>query len=159
MKAKPLPPIELLRSLFEYNPETGDITWRVYRGRCAKAGDVAGTINTNGYRLICIRDDKRINYCAHRIAWALHYGEDPYPWELDHIDQNKLNNRIVNLRKVTRGENLKNRAAHGRTGEKHIQKTHNSFQVLIRRKYVGCCKTLDEAVRLRDEYLCTNGIL
>jgi hypothetical protein len=152
---KPLPPIEMLRSLFDYNPETGSITWRVYRGRCAKVGDVAGSVTPTGYQTICVRNGGTVNYRAHRIAWALHYGEDPYPHELDHIDRDKLNNSITNLRKVTRRENIRNRGAYASTGEKYIQKQHNSYQVTIDRKYIGCCKTLEEAVRLRDEYIRT----
>jgi hypothetical protein len=157
-KANPLPPIERLRLLLDYNPETGDVTWRVYRGRCANVGDLAGSVSLNGYRRICIRDGDTVNYLAHRIAWALHYGEDPYPHELDHIDRNRLNNRITNLRLVTRSENMRNRNPFSNTGEKYIQKQHNSYQVTIGRNYIGCCKKLEDAVRLRDEYLCTNPL-
>ena len=160
MKSKPLPPVEHLRSLFDYNPETGDITWRVYRNWQAKVGDVAGYVTPSGYRLICIRNGGVVNYLAHRLAWALHYGEDPNPCELDHIDRNKLNNRIENLRKVTRSENVQNRDAYTSTGEKHIHKQHNSYQVTIGRKYIGCRKKLEDAVRLRDEYIrTTTGVL
>jgi hypothetical protein len=154
-KANPLPPVELLRSLFDYNPETGEITWRVYRGRCAKVGDIAGGVNPTGYRLICIRNGGTVNYMAHRIAWALHYGEDPYPHELDHKDLDKLNNRANNLRKATRSQNLENRAAYSNTGEKYIHKQGKGYRVVVKKKYVGRCKTLEEAVRLRDEYIRT----
>jgi len=151
---KPLPPIELLRSLLDYNPETGDITWRVCRRPRTKAGDLAGC-TVQGYRRIGIKNEKTVNCLAHRIAWALHYGEDPHPHELDHIDRNPLNNRIENLRKVTPSENNMNRDAYSNSGEKYIHKRGKGHHIVVKRKYVGWCKTLEEAVRLRDEYTRT----
>ena len=153
---RPLPPIEMLRSLFDYNPETGNIVWKVNRGN-KKVGDRAGVVNNRGYRqIVCCK----VAYLAHRMAWALHYGEDPGPHEMDHIDRDRLNNRVTNLRKVTRGENSNNRAPYGLVAEKYIHPSKGSFRVIIRNTHIGCCKTLEEAVRLRDEYIrTTSGVL
>jgi hypothetical protein len=51
-------------------------------------------------------------YIAHRLAWALHYGEEP-SLEIDHINGERSDNRIANLRLATRGENCKNVKAAG----------------------------------------------
>jgi hypothetical protein len=110
---KPLPPVELLRKRFNYDPATGVITWRQdyfsggWGGRClARAGTEAGTISgTRHHRSLTVNG---CSYQAHRIAWAIFYGEDP-PFELDHKDRNPLNNAIENLRPATTAENGANR--------------------------------------------------
>jgi hypothetical protein len=81
--------------LLDYNPETGDIVWKVRRAPNKKPGMVAGCVpKGRGYMIVGIEND---TWPAHRIAWALYHGEDPYPHEIDHGDRNKLNNRIGNL--------------------------------------------------------------
>jgi hypothetical protein len=161
-KAKPLPPIEMLRSLFDYNPETGKITRKTTRGN-KKLDDEVGTITTKGYRGVSIsHNGKKKKYRAARIAWALYYGEDPGLMEVDHINCERDDNRICNLRLLTRGENVKARPYHiGISGEQHITiRKSGNFCVKVRGITVGTTTTLDEAVRLRDEYIRTTpGVL
>lgn len=88
-----------------YEPETGVFVWCVSRGK-ARAGSVAGRINNKGYRTIGIRGKC---YQAHRLAWLLVYGEWPTK-DLDHVNQIKDDNRIVNLRQATASENMQNRS-------------------------------------------------
>ena len=92
-----------LISLFRYDAGTGDIFWLANgRGRIKKKA--AGTVCKNGYIGICI-NGKRIY--AHQIAWAIHHGK----WselQIDHINLNKLDNRIANLREATNSQNGKN---------------------------------------------------
>lgn len=95
---------ERLRELLAYDPNTGVFTWRLGRGR-VKAGYVAGAPNGKGYLLIKI-DGK--NHKAHRLAWLYMHGEWPSS-EIDHKDRVKTNNRIQNLRAVTRSENSQNK--------------------------------------------------
>ena len=92
-----------LKELLSYDPETGVFTWRVGRPK-AKAGSIAGGKNWKGYWLICV-DGKR--YRAHRLAWLYVYGSIP-KHQIDHINQDKLDNRIANLREVTNAENHRN---------------------------------------------------
>lgn len=106
--AKELPTIERLRELLDYDPETGVLRWQVSRGRNAKAGSVAGTPNRDGY--IHVKVDG-VALKAHRIAWAMHNGEWPSAEvEIDHVDMDKANNQIKNLRTASRNENQHNLA-------------------------------------------------
>jgi hypothetical protein len=98
---------ELLQSLLSYNPETGEFTWLVRRGRCP-AGKIAGclTRNADGKVYLRIRIDGK-KYLAHRLVWLYSYGAWPEN-QIDHIDQDSLNNRLSNLRDVSNAENHKN---------------------------------------------------
>lgn len=65
-------------------------------------------------------------YSAHRLAWLAHYGSEP-PAQIDHINGDRADNRIANLRSATNQENSQNRAARknacGYTGvSKHFRK-------------------------------------
>lgn len=98
-----------LQELLHYDSETGVFTWKVNKGPMIKAGDTAGydrylPQTKTYYRKIQI-DNKQ--YYAHRLAWLYVCGAWP-ECQIDHIDQNSLNNAIKNLREATRQENLKN---------------------------------------------------
>ena len=94
---------ERLKQILVYHPETGVFTWRIGRPK-ASAGAVAGGLNWKGYWMICV-DGKK--YRAHRLAWLYCYGEMPKV-SIDHINHNKLDNRVENLRQVTNSENHRN---------------------------------------------------
>ncbi|WP_046239044.1 HNH endonuclease [Delftia tsuruhatensis] len=98
---------ELTQSrLFErlsYDKETGIFTNRFSGSRKSK-GEVSGRLNKFGYRQIQI--DKKL-YSAHRLAWLYVNGEWP-DGLIDHINRVRDDNRISNLRVVTRAENNQN---------------------------------------------------
>jgi len=98
-----LPPTELLRELFCYDPLNGGLYWRVDKGR-AKAGDIVGNINSNrkGYRITKINGQVCL---VHRLVYKWVTGEEPGPY-LDHVDGNSLNNAFHNLEAVTNRENV-----------------------------------------------------
>ena len=92
-----------VRELFDYDPETGVLTWRVSPARNVPAGSVAGTKCLSGYRQVGI--DGRL-YRAHRIIWLHVHGE--LPQVLDHADGDPSNNCLANLRKATHSQNMYN---------------------------------------------------
>ena len=97
---------ERLQELLHYDPETGIFTNLKSRGR-VKIGSVAGSKNPNGYIYIAI-DSKK--YRAHRLAWLYVHGNFPEKC-LDHINEVKDDNRIVNLRLATNLENHQNQSS------------------------------------------------
>lgn len=103
---------ERLRELLHYDPESGDFSWRASDGGRV-AGRPVGSKNAFGY--LRIRVDGR-RYMAHRLAWLHVHGEWP-EGEIDHRNRVKDDNRIANLRPVSRSENMQNRV-HARRDNK-----------------------------------------
>ena len=88
-----------------YDRDTGAFTWAVSRpGRYGRAGQSAGGIDKDGYRVITL---KGVDYRAHRVAWFLENGVWP-TGDIDHINGDRQDNRIENLRAVSRSENNQN---------------------------------------------------
>ena len=90
--------------IIDYNPDTGKMCWRVSVGSRAKVGAEIGRTTHDGYRKVKIKGRM---YLVHRLAWKLAYGVWPSN-DIDHIDGNRLNNRLSNLRDVTRSINVRN---------------------------------------------------
>lgn len=93
---------ERVRELFEYR-EDGCLIRRVAKSN-TKVGDVAGNLRGDGYLQVTI---DRQGYLLHRTVFLYHHGYLPEN-DLDHIDQDRTNNRIENLREVSRACNLRN---------------------------------------------------
>ena len=96
--------VESLRGLLDYDPDTGIFCWRVSRGNRIKVGAAAGTVSSNSYAVIKING---MPFKAHRLAWLHFHGVWP-EHQIDHIDENKSNNRISNLRDVPQSMNQHN---------------------------------------------------
>lgn len=92
-----------LRELLHYDPETGVFTWLKRRGSRA-GGSIAGSPHEDGYIQIGVLG--RL-YGAHRLAWVYMHGLFP-TGDVDHIDGVRSNNKIKNLRDVSRSVNLQN---------------------------------------------------
>lgn len=93
-----------VRALLDYRPSTGQFTWKVDRGGSIKAGDPAGTLDKDGYVRITVDYRKRR---ANRLAWMHYYGRSPRG-VIDHKNRERSDNRIRNLRDVTRAVNCQN---------------------------------------------------
>lgn len=143
--------LERVRELLLYNQETGQFTWRVSRGG-AKAGDLAGPAGSARRGYLRVHIDGR-SYTLHRVVWLYVKGEVP-AGEIDHIDGDKLNNRIANLRVVDRTKNQQNlRGAHKDNGTGFLgvsfNKKNRSFTAHITLngspRYLGSFKSPQEA--------------
>lgn len=133
-----------------YCPETGAFRWRV-RAHRVSAGSLAGGISSGGY--LMMRDRSGRHHGGHRIAWCLVYGEEP-DGPIDHINRVKSDNRIINLRRVTRSQNAINCAtrsdnASGYRGVSFFKKLKRwrADIALVggKRKYLGSYTTKEDA--------------
>lgn len=91
--------------VFSYDPESGELRWKNTPSLKKQNGKIAGYPSTvHGYIAVMY---KKKNYKAHRIAWLLSTGDWPVNF-IDHIDHNRVNNRMENLRDVTVQANAQN---------------------------------------------------
>jgi len=145
---KPLPPIEELRKFLHYEPDTGLFRWKVNVGKKIKANSVAGSLLSQGYIHVKINQE---NFKAHRLAWALYYNQDPGGMEVDHIDKNKSNNKIINLRLASRRGNCANSGPrkNNKLGVKGISCENGKFRANIQKNgknyHLGYYDTIEEA--------------
>lgn len=122
-----------LLELLDYSPDTGVFTRKI-GSRNRRAGSVAGS-NSHGYREIKL---DRKKYLAHRLAWFYVHGSWP-KCLIDHIDMDRSNNRISNLREATHSTNKANRPrpANNKSGIKGVSfyKPTQKWQASICRQY------------------------
>lgn len=152
---------ELLHELLHYNPDTGVFFWKVKRRPHFNPGDEAGGIDVRmGYVRIRINGTK---YLAHRLVWLYVYGYFPAD-QVDHINGNRQDNRLVNLREATRTENARNRArrrdnSSGFTGVSFDNKS-KKWQVQCslhgRRTRIGGFTTPQEASKVYEQFIATH---
>lgn len=98
----------LVEGLFVYDKKLGIIYNKIKRSRNVSIGENSGYLNPNGYIYISIKYKR---FFAHRLAWRLYYGKWPKD-QIDHINGNRSDNRICNLREVTSRQNCQNRITH-----------------------------------------------
>ena len=139
--------LSVLKERLAYVPENGVLTWAISRRGTAKAGTIAGTVDTHGYRQIKINGRLVL---AHRIVWAMHHGTWP-TGQIDHINGDRLDNRIDNLREVDQRGNSSNSPKH-RAGklvgcyfQKQIKKWVAQYRENGRTYHLGCFSSEHEA--------------
>ncbi|MPW57165.1 HNH endonuclease [Moraxella catarrhalis] len=99
------PDLKFLFEYLRYNETKGEFTWIKRPNKNIHLHTRAGTKNSAGYRVISLFGKR---YLEHRLAWFYVHGEMP-KHEIDHINQIRDDNRISNLRQVTRSENQRNK--------------------------------------------------
>ena len=134
-----------LHELVSYARDTGVFTWNKSRRRC-RSGSPTGCKMKNGY--ICIRLDD-VLYTAHRLAWMYVHGRWPAN-QLDHINGDRADNRIDNLREATNAENAQNRLRKdNKSGFPGVRAENNKWLAEIKVNYkpirLGLFATPEEA--------------
>ncbi len=143
-----------LKELFSYNTETGVFTRLIYKHYNAKAGDIAGSLDSRGYLNIAIDG---FQYKSHNLAWL--YVTNEWPEYIDHENHIKHDNRFCNLKSVTHKENLCNQLrskanTSGVTGvywDKQIKRFR--ARIKVNQKYIalGCYGNIEDAAKARKE--------
>lgn len=142
---------QLLKELFYYNPITGVFIRRKCTANRHKLNETVGTINNQGYVVFSVGGKVRL---AHRMAWIYMFGSISKE-TIDHINGNRDDNRISNLREASRKENQHNRKATKRNklGIKGISKVGDLYKACIyhngKNVYIGTYSDLNKAI---EEY-------
>ena len=152
---------ELLKVSLAYNPFSGEFVWISKKySKTVKRGSIAGSVGKTGYRHIKLYGTK---YLEHHLAWFYVYGV--WPTQIDHIDQDRSNNRIANLREVTVAENARNRGipSNNVTGAQGVRwcNQKNKWKAEIRmdgkKVFQRVFDNFDEAVEAREAKLLELG--
>lgn len=142
--------LDRVKTLLEYDPDTGIFRWKIDRGGTARAGDVAGSFKSDGY--VCLKLDGK-KYRAHRIAWLIYHGHWPLNL-IDHRDRDPSNNRISNLREADDYQSARNRSMPvGKTsGVRGVHRVKDRYIASIcingRPRKIGSRSTKEEAAAL-----------
>lgn len=163
---------EQLREALFYDSETGIFIWKL-RPRShfrlektqkamnkTHAGRVAGRDN-HGYKNIRVFNKE---YRAHRVAWLFVYGEWP-KGEIDHINGDRSDNRISNLRDASRTENRRNSfmqkhntsGINGVSWHKGDKRWRAFIKVNGKQKHIGNFANMEDAIRARRKYSDEHG--
>lgn len=166
MAAKPLPSPEVLRQLLRYEPETGKLFWRERGPEWFNAGNTSAEANCAAWNRRQAGKEALISYShgyrsggilgraflAHRVIWAIVHGEWPVE-QVDHINLDRSDNRISNLRAATSSENKCNTKAKstntsgfkGVCWHKQRSRWHAQIAVAGKHKSLGLYGTAEEA--------------
>ena len=142
---------DYLRHLFDYDGK--NLIWKVPRQKI-NIGDIAGYVSGNGYRYIGINKKR---YLAHRLIWIYH--NKSCDAQIDHIDGNRLNNSIKNLRLATSCENARNKKIHnnntsgfpGVDFHKQRKKWRSRIRVMGKQIHLGIFDSFELACIARKE--------
>lgn len=159
-------PAKFVRECLDYDPDTGILTWRwrpdshftskesALRSNARFAGNIAGSDTGSGYSAVFISGSRMY---SHRLAWIITFGDLSVDLEIDHISGRRGDNRLVNLRAVSRSENHKNTKkprtnSSGRIGvswHKASQKWRVDIKVDGKGKSLGVFQDFEDAVLAR----------
>lgn len=150
--------------LVSYDKETGDMTWAKRKISFFKSERSMRTWNTKYSGMRTMNTVHNQGYLcgkilgksllAHRVAWVIAYGDWP-KGEIDHINGDRTDNRIKNLRDVGREDNARNCAMRrdntsGHVGV-HFNKRHGTWAATVGGKHIGSYSTKEDAIAARSE--------
>jgi len=162
--------VDLLREVLDYDQETGLLWWRERPAKLFRDGGTGGASAAaarwnalhSGRQAFTTR--RRVGYLqgrifdwpylAHRVAWAVHFGEWP-AGEIDHINGAKDDNKIANLRNASRVENARNQSVPRDNKSGHIGVSFETgkwrAQIMAdgRRKHLGLFDSIEAAAAAR----------
>lgn len=139
------------KDLLKYNPETGKAYWLKHHKKSWVGKEIC-TKNSQGYLRVGLNGKR---YYLHRVVWYIYYGEEPL--HIDHINGDKSDNRLSNLRSVTNQQNMFNRTGHedNTSGYKGVFKTCSGYFARVgynnKPHYVGHYRTKEEAALAYNE--------
>jgi len=144
---------DFLHETLRYDKVTGGLHWKYRRKFQREIDGPAGYADPKGYRYLKINNRR---YAAHRIIWCMVNGGWPNGF-IDHINQNPSDNRIENLRVVSRSDNAKNTKVRcdnssGVIGVSwHSNKKRWVARINVNRKRIelGSYLTIEEAIKVR----------
>jgi hypothetical protein len=144
---------ETVKKLFHYDAESGMLLWRNGNGRNVKPWQEAKAPNGHGYYSVKINNK---NYHVHRIIWLYVYGCFPKE-DIDHKNRIRNDNRLCNLRAVSRTDNCQNISlpSHNKSGHLGVSwfATQKKWTVYIKvnkkNKWLGYYKNIEDAIAAR----------
>ena len=141
---------EIIEGRLFYNKDDGNF----YNKR---SGSISGVLTRQGYRRIYLTGKL---HPAHRLVWIFHNGQIPEDRQIDHINGNRLDNRIENLRLVTHLENHRNKkhSSRNKSGVTGVdwKKERNRWRATIgfggaHFRFLGYFKKFEDAVKARKQ--------
>lgn len=140
--------------VFDY--KDGKLYWAIKPSVAVAIGDEAGHINESGYSRFRYKSK---NYLAHRVIWEMHNGDIPDEMEINHINHDKIDNRINNLRCVEKLCNMWNlpKSARNKSGVVGVRfnERRGFWEADIRVKgklhHLGFFATISEAIKAREQ--------
>lgn len=154
---------ELLDHFFVCDLTSGKVFWRVHNGTKCRAGNESGTLRKDGRVIVKLKGYQIYRY---HVIWYFSHGFLPKN-QIDHIDRDRSNDSINNLREVSNEQNSWNKGLNrnNTSGYKGVYKQRNRFvaQITIKGKthYLGSFETEEKAfeVRASVENVHIEGIL
>lgn len=143
-----------LSDYFYYDPSSPSCLRNKVSRRSARQDMVQGSLGNRGYWQVRLLGER---FVQHRIMWELHFGPIPEGSVIDHIDRDKSNNRIENLRCTTQSSNMTNQPQRNKSGHKGVYQNQANGKYQVRSlkdsKYLKTVDSIEAQLELQDKDL------